>query len=67
VTKKKTTKNRKLCTAHIDRVSAHVTSVLKYSRLTGKLPEILAKDSASAVDVSPRVLVSCPIKLGALV
>lgn len=32
--------------------------VLKYSRLKGKLPEILAKDSASAVDVSPRVLVS---------
>jgi hypothetical protein len=31
---------------------------LKYSRLKGKVPEILAKDSASAVDVSPRVVVS---------
>ncbi|GFZ48801.1 hypothetical protein JCM24511_06550 [Saitozyma sp. JCM 24511] len=29
---------------------------LKYSRLKGRIPEILAKDSASAIDVSPRVL-----------
>lgn len=31
-------------------------SSLKYSRLKGRIPEILAKDSASAIDVSPRVL-----------
>ncbi|WWD19691.1 hypothetical protein CI109_104155 [Kwoniella shandongensis] len=29
---------------------------LKYSRLKGKVPEILAKDSASTIAVSPRVL-----------
>jgi len=32
---------------------------LKYSRLKGKLPEILAKDTASTIEVSSRVIVSC--------
>jgi len=31
---------------------------LKYSRLKGKLPEILAKDTASTIEVSSRVIVS---------
>ncbi len=31
---------------------------LKYSRLKGRIPEVLAKDSASTIEVSPRVLVS---------
>jgi hypothetical protein len=30
---------------------------LKYSRLKGKLPEILAKDTASTIEVSSRVIV----------
>ncbi|KAK4685521.1 vacuolar protein sorting-associated protein 41, partial [Tremellales sp. Uapishka_1] len=29
---------------------------LKYSRLKGRLPEVLAKDRATAIDVSPRVI-----------
>ncbi|RXK35663.1 vacuolar protein sorting 41 [Tremella mesenterica] len=29
---------------------------LKYSRLKGQIPEILAKDTASAIDISPRVI-----------
>lgn len=33
-------------------------SALKYSRLKGKLPEILAKDTASTIEVSSRVIVS---------
>ncbi len=31
---------------------------LKYSRLKGRVPEILARDTASAIEVSPRVIVS---------
>lgn len=31
---------------------------LKYSRLKGRVPEILAGDSASTIEVSPRVVVS---------
>jgi hypothetical protein len=34
-------------------------SALKYSRLKGKLPEILAKDTASTIEVSSRVIVGC--------
>ncbi|KAL1412380.1 Vacuolar protein sorting-associated protein 41 [Vanrija albida] len=30
--------------------------VLKYSRLEGRIPELLGRDSATAIDVSPRVI-----------
>jgi hypothetical protein len=38
-----------------------MNSALKYSRLKGKLPEILAKDTASTIEVSSRVIVSTTV------
>lgn len=48
-------KNRKLRLADIEQCL--MDSTLKYSRLKGKLPEILAKDTASTIEVSSRVIV----------
>lgn len=38
--------------------SADDRRVLKYTRIKNRIPEILGKDSATAIDVSPRVMVS---------
>jgi hypothetical protein len=48
-------KSRKLRLADIEQDL--MVSTLKYSRLKGKLPEILAKDTASTIEVSSRVIV----------